>query len=96
MTQPKKKAAGRKAGIKPKPRADGCPLGVDALQAVELSHDLARALRRLRRDLTRCQGCSRAPGGTVLAGCRLQADYNSLVSQAVEEVWEEWSNHGGD
>ena len=90
------KPAGSKRKRKPRQAPGGCPIGEDALKVAELSHDLVQAFRRLRRDLHYCQGCSRAPGGAAYPGCPLQAEYSSLVSQAVEEVWEEWSNHGGD
>jgi hypothetical protein len=68
----------------PKP----CPIGVDSLKVAELSHDLVRALRRLRRDLQLCQSCSRDA-----AVCPLRSEFNSLVSQAIEEVWEEWETY---
>ena len=71
-----------------------CPVREDALVVAGLSHDLIQALRRLRRDLQRCQSCTRPE-----AGCPIRAEYNSLVSQALEEVWEEWGKedfHGSN
>ena len=70
-----------------------CPIGEASLKTAELSHDLVRALRRLRRDLQHCQSCSRQsnPGqGEAGMLCPLRQEYNALVSQAVEEVLEEW------
>ena len=88
--KPRHSAAGR-----PKRKPGGCPVGEDALQVAAVSHDLVRALRRLRRDLQRCQACPRET-----AGCLLRGEYNALVGQAVEEVWEEWAKeeefHGGN
>ena len=62
-------------------------IGLDCLRVTGLSHDLVQALRRLRRDLRLCQACPRYPGG-----CPLLGEYNSLVSQALAEVWEEWGD----
>ena len=86
MTQPE----GRKSRRKPGQAPSGCPIGEDSLKIAELSHDLLRALRRLRRDLQHCQACSR-----LAAGCPLRQEYNALVNQAVEEVWEEWGTYPG-
>jgi len=82
-------AEGNKAKRKPRHATGGCPIGEDSLKIAELSHDLVRALRRLRRDLQHCQDCAAAPGGEGVR-CPLRGEYNALVSQAVEEVWEEW------
>jgi hypothetical protein len=82
------KPAGYKAKRKPKQTPGGCPIGEDSLKIAELSHDLVRALRRLRRDLQHCQECARQTSQAL--GCPLRGEYNALVSQAVEEVWEEW------
>ncbi len=86
-------AEGNKAKRKPRHATGGCPIGEDSLKIAELSHDLVRALRRLRRDLQHCQDCARqrsaAPGSEGVR-CPLRGEYNALVSQAVEEVWEEW------
>jgi hypothetical protein len=67
-----------------------CPIGADSLKVAALSHDLVRALRRLRRDMQLCQSCPRDA-----AACPLLGEFNSLVSQAIEEVWEEWEINGG-
>lgn len=66
-------------------KAAGCPVLRDTGQAVQLSHDLTRSLRRLRRDLGRCQSCER------VAACTILAHFNGLVNQAIEEVVAEWN-----
>jgi len=83
MTQPESKKSRRK----PRHMPPGCPIGENSLKVAELSHDLVRALRRLRHDLQHCQVCSRQE-----TGCPLRQEYNTLVSQTVEEVWEEWGS----
>jgi hypothetical protein len=66
-----------------------CPIAADSLTVAELSHDIVWALRRLRRDLRLCRPCIRDA-----SACPLRGELNSLVGQAIEEVWEEWELNG--
>jgi hypothetical protein len=45
---------------------------------------MAKAMRKLRRDLANCQKC---PG---YDNCQVLKDFNTLVQTAIEEVSAEW------
>jgi len=62
----------------------GCPILQDTCQIQGLSHDLAKTVRKLRRDLKACQSCPNYEDCTVLK------EFNAMVRSAIEEVSSEW------
>ena len=62
----------------------GCPILQDTHQIQGFSNDMAKAMRKLRRDLANCQKC---PG---YDNCQVLKDFNTLVQTAIEEVSAEW------
>ncbi len=62
----------------------GCPVLQDTHQIQGLSHDLAKTLRKLRRDLAACRKCPNYDN------CQVLQEFNSLVQTALTEVAAEW------
>jgi hypothetical protein len=62
----------------------GCPVLQDTQQIQGLAHDLAKTLRKLRRDLNACRKCPNYDN------CQVLKDFNNLVQTALEEVASEW------
>jgi hypothetical protein len=62
----------------------GCPILQDTCQIQGLSNDLAKTIRKLRRDLKACQACHNYEDCTVLK------EFNTMVQTAIEEVSSEW------
>ena len=63
-----------------------CPVLKRARKTVKLSNDLAREMRRLRRDLQRCQRCPLNQGGK---GCPALEMFQMAIQQAIFEACEE-------
>ncbi len=61
-----------------------CPVLQDTQHIQGLSHDLTKALRKLRRDLTRCEQCP------SYDDCPILKEFNSQVQAALDEVSAEW------
>jgi hypothetical protein len=72
-------------GGKPGYRQVECLIRSEGLGVAGLSQDLLIRMRRLRKDMMACQACPMSAGGCVIRG-----EINSVVGQALEEVWEEW------
>ena len=64
-----------------------CPVIRHARKTVKLSNDLAKEMRRLRRDLLRCSRCRLNLDGT---GCLTLAMFDATVQEALQEINEEW------
>jgi len=62
----------------------GCPVLQDTHQIQGLSHDLAKVLRKLRRDLISCHKCPNYDN------CQVLQDFNNIVQTALGEVADEW------
>ena len=62
-----------------------CPVQDGAEHFQELAHGLSRTLRRLRKDLGACRRC------TLYNGCTVLQELNRQVSNAIDEITEEWS-----
>ena len=75
----------RREGRQP---GEPCPVAVDVKEVTDLSQDLVRSLRRLRRDLLRCQGCERQ------ATCPILAQFRAQVDGAIQSVAEAWNLAG--
>jgi hypothetical protein len=62
----------------------GCPVLQDTRNIQGLSHDLAKSIRKLRRDLKACESCP------SYDECAVLKEFNSLVQSAINEVSAEW------
>ena len=62
---------------------DNCPILADAARITDLTQDIRRAMRRLRRDLNRCKTC---PVGEQ---CPVLQNYQAQINQAITEVLSE-------
>jgi hypothetical protein len=62
---------------------DTCPILADAERITELTQDIRRAMRRLRRDLNRCKTCP------AEEQCPVLQNYQAQISQAITEVLSE-------
>jgi hypothetical protein len=69
---------------KTKNLSSGCPVLQDTRQIQGLSHDLARSLRKLRRDLNACEKCPNYDN------CQVLKEFNNMVNTALSEVSAEW------
>jgi cell division FtsZ-interacting protein ZapD len=61
-----------------------CPVLDDTVSIQSLSTDLAKTMRKLRRDLRACADC---PG---VDECQVLQSFNSQVTAAIHEVIQEW------
>lgn len=62
-----------------------CPVVISATTASLHAKDLTKALRKLRRDLAKCDECSNYDE------CPILEKYSCLVQTALQEVIEEWN-----
>ena len=70
-----------------------CPVERETRQVVEISRNMARAIRRLRSSLRACKNCRRSPrNGANEQECPFLRDLNAQVREAVAAVWEEFQN----
>lgn len=60
-----------------------CPIAAAAQEVVDLSGDLTKAMRRLRRDVLRCKHCKQGDG------CTFRINFTEMVDVALAEVVEE-------
>jgi hypothetical protein len=61
-----------------------CPILLEARQVLEKSHDLHRAIRKLRRSTQRCPTCPER------AECPTLSYFVRAVDTAIREVRQEW------
>jgi hypothetical protein len=66
------------------PGPEGCPILAGADQVRELSNDLAKTMRKLRRDLNLCSRCP------AFEGCGLLKELNAVVQAALDQIMDEW------
>ncbi len=64
-----------------------CPVIRRARRTVKLTNDLAKEMRRLRRDLRRCLRCRLNTDGFV---CPALARFDEEVQEALKTINEEW------
>jgi len=60
-----------------------CPVVTDAQHVLDASHNLSKAMHRLRRSLNRCKRCENGDCPAILA-------LNSQIKACIEELVEEW------
>ena len=60
-----------------------CPVLADVDHITDLTQDIQRTMRKLRRDLNRCQAC------TTREQCPILQDYQAQISRAIAEVLSE-------
>ena len=72
----------------PRCRRPDCPILDDQARINDLSEDLVRAMRKLRRDL---DACNRCPANE---GCPILMEFNAAVQTAITEVNDEWNQVG--
>ena len=72
----------------PKPTANNftCPLQADFTRVANLSGDLAKAMRLLRRRLVNCSTCS-----IGAEECPTLKEFNAKAQSAIEAVYQEWN-----
>jgi hypothetical protein len=63
----------------------GCPIALDINQVIDLSEDLNRAMRQLRRKLDACEKCSQDDR------CGFRRAFQERIKAVVAEVAGEWS-----
>lgn len=61
-----------------------CPVCKDSREVTNLGRDMARAIRKLRRDLRICRRCAHG------RECPVLAEMEATISQAIAEVAAEW------
>jgi hypothetical protein len=66
------------------PRND-CPIVAGQVKITDLSREMVRAIRQLRRDLDACQHCPFADD------CEILKNFNRQVQYAIDEITEEWN-----
>ena len=64
-----------------------CPIYGDVAAISDLSRDMLRQLRKLRRDLQACESCQEMDDGK----CLFLESFHSQVNQAINTVTEEWN-----
>lgn len=61
-----------------------CPIMLEARQVLEKTHDLHRAIRKLRRSTQRCPTCPER------AECPTMIYFATAVGDAIREIRQEW------
>jgi hypothetical protein len=81
-----KGAGGGEPGVREQGSAvdlpEDCPIKQDAETIGQLSRDMVKALRKLRRDLENCNHCN--------PNCPFLREYHATVNAALVEIAEEW------
>jgi hypothetical protein len=62
-----------------------CPILENSRKIQDLTQDLRKTMRKLRRDLNFCQAC------TSYRNCPVLQLFNSAVQAAIQEVNDEWN-----
>lgn len=65
-------------------RSSKCPVKIHANLVIATGQDLAKALRRLKRDLDRCHSCENYPD------CLLWIEFNDMFDKVLDEIHQEW------
>jgi hypothetical protein len=70
----------------------GCPIATDINQVLNLSEDLSRAMRQLRRKLDACEKCplDDPPQNGDFHRCGFRQAFQERVRAAIQEVTGEW------
>jgi ribosomal protein L39E len=78
--------AGRPAANTPEQRKrnQDCPVWVEAKGVAQVSKDLVRRMRRLRKAMLACRGC------TARQDCDFLQSFKAGLDVAIAEVTEEW------
>jgi hypothetical protein len=66
------------------PRSD-CPIVAGQIKITDLSREMVKAIRQLRRDLAACQRCP------FQDDCQVLRSFNAHVQSAIDEITEEWN-----
>jgi hypothetical protein len=71
----------------------GCPIAPDINQVLDLSEDLSRAMRQLRRKLDACEKCplDDPPQNGDFQRCGFRRAFQERVRAAILEVTGEWN-----
>jgi hypothetical protein len=69
----------------PRCRRPDCPILDDQARINDLSEDLVRAMRKLRRDLDACNRCP------AYESCPILMEFNAAVQTAIQEINDEWN-----
>jgi hypothetical protein len=62
-----------------------CPVLADGQRVANLSNDLTKALRKLKRASKACLACEAGPD------CPIKASWTEQITIAIQEVTEEWN-----
>ncbi len=84
VTRSPKANRSAKATRSPQPRPEHCPILAESERVRDLSNDLAKTMRKLRRDLNKCARCP------AFEGCAVLKDLNTVVQAALDQVMDEW------
>ena len=63
---------------------DNCPVQEDTTQITELSKDLTKYMRKLRRDIANCVRCS------IYEECPVLSNFNTIIQETIQEINAEW------
>ena len=63
----------------------GCPVQIDIHIIQDLSKDLTKTMRKMRRDVANCE--KQCP---AFEECQVLKDLNAMIQQAIQEVNTEW------
>ena len=58
-----------------------CPIKDDLEEFHRKSSDFIKAIRKIRRQMTRCKSCQ-----ALAPGCPYRAQFNQAVDQAIKEI----------
>lgn len=62
-----------------------CPIQQHQTKIVDLSKDMVRTIRKLRRDLQSCPECDNA------LDCPILQTFNASVNEAINTITDEWN-----
>ena len=62
-----------------------CPIQQDADHVISTTQELARSMRKLRKDLIRCDACENS------AACQLRSTFHAVIDAAIDAVNQEWN-----
>ena len=63
---------------------DNCPVQEDTTQITELSKDLTKYMRKLRRDIANCVKCP------IYEECPVLSNFNTIIQETIQEINAEW------
>jgi hypothetical protein len=82
---PKPNSLSTQSELSPSPWLN-CPVCHDTRRITSLSKDMAKALRRLRRDLKACASCS-----IDVEDCPIRQSLNAQIQVAIQTVVDHWN-----